>query len=278
MANVRYGAALYYRDVADCAHLAQLAEETGWDGFFVGDAIWCVDPLIALTAAAGVTEKIRLGTMVLAMPLRVPRHVASEVAALDNYSHGRMILGMATGATWMGWQAFPDEPRDIRTRVDMLDESIDVITLLFLGQPFDYDGKHYHLKLTDLDVQHYPPRPCQQPRVPMWVAGAWPRMKSMERTLKCDGILPLKMNEKNEFETVLPEDVRAIRQYVAANRSTDTPFDIVVEGQTGSMPAEQARATIQPYAEAGITWWIEGLWQATPEQIEARLRQGPPRI
>ena len=128
---MKFGLALPYIDAADTARFAQMAEEAGWDGVFVGDAIWCVDPMVALTAAAMKTKHIRLGTMVIPMPLRKPWKVASEAAALDNLSGGRLTLGLGTGAVWMGWQGFPDEPTDTRIRAEMLDESIDILTNLW---------------------------------------------------------------------------------------------------------------------------------------------------
>jgi len=75
----------------------------------------------------------------------------------------------------MGWQGFPDEVTDTRTRAQMLDESIDIITLLYQRRPFDFDGRQYHLRLTEVDEQYYPPKPVQQPRIPIWVPGIWPR-------------------------------------------------------------------------------------------------------
>jgi alkanesulfonate monooxygenase SsuD/methylene tetrahydromethanopterin reductase-like flavin-dependent oxidoreductase (luciferase family) len=57
----------------------------------------------------------------------------------------------------MGWQGFPDEVTDTRTRAEMLDESIDILTLLYERKQFDYAGRHYHLKLTLLDEIDYPP-------------------------------------------------------------------------------------------------------------------------
>jgi alkanesulfonate monooxygenase SsuD/methylene tetrahydromethanopterin reductase-like flavin-dependent oxidoreductase (luciferase family) len=103
------------------------------------------------------------------MPLRRPWKVASESVALDHLSEGRLILGLGTGAVWMGWQAFPDYATDTRTRAELLHESIDILSLLYRGKAFDYDGKHYHLRLTAMDEQHYPPPPVQQPRIPLWV-------------------------------------------------------------------------------------------------------------
>lgn len=270
-------AAAFYASARTTANLAQVAEASGWDGIFLGDAIWTQDPMISLAAAAMVTSRIRLGTMVIPVPLRRPWKLASESIALDHLSNGRLTLGLGAGAVWMGWQAFPDEPTDTKTRAGMLDETIDILDLLYQCKPFDYDGKHYHLKLTRLDVMHYPPKPIQQPRIPLWVPGIWPRMKSLRRILKCDGLLPQKMNSKGEFEEVTPEDLRQMKAYIDANRALITPFDFVVEVKTGDLDHSQVRDKLNEWEDAGATWWVEGLWEATEEQAAARLRKGPPR-
>ncbi len=269
-------AAAFYASPRSAANLARLAEESGWDGIFLGDAIWTQDPMISLAAAAMVTKRIRLGTMVIPVPLRRPWKLASESLALDHLSDGRLILGMGAGAVWMGWQAFPDEPTDKIVRAGMLDETIDILTLLYQRRQFDYDGTYYHLKLTQMDLMHYPPLPVQQPRIPFWVPGIWPRMKSMRRLLKCDGLLPQKMNSKNEFETVTPADLHQMKAFIDANRTLTTPFDYVTEGKTGDLDIPLRRDILQEWAEAGATWWIESLWEATEEQAASRLQQGPP--
>ena len=275
---MKFGLALTLSDARKTANIAHLAEEAGWDGFFVGDAIWCVDPIVALTAAAMTTSGIHLGIMVIPMPLRRPWKVASETAALDNLSGGRLILGLGTGAVWMGWQGFPDEVTDTRARAEMLDEGIDILTLLYRGKHFDYDSKHYHVRLTLVDEMHYPPPPLQKPRIPLWVVGVWPRMKSMKRVLKCDGLIPLKMNQEGKFEEVLPADIREMKSYVDANRTLQTPFDIVVEGKTVGLDGAQMRDKIYPWTEAGATWWIESPGGEPEDQILTRIRQGPPQL
>jgi alkanesulfonate monooxygenase SsuD/methylene tetrahydromethanopterin reductase-like flavin-dependent oxidoreductase (luciferase family) len=275
---LRYGVAAYFGDARQSAQVARLAEQAGWDGFFVGDAVWNIDTMVILTAAAMTTSHIRLGTMVTPVPLRKPWKLASESAAIDNLSGGRMILGLGTGAVWMGWQGFPDEITDTRARAEMLDETIDILNLLYKGKPFDYDGQHYHLKLTQMDEIHYPPPPAQKPRIPLWAVGVWPRMKSMRRVLKCDGLLAAKMNAEGKFEELQPTDIREIKAYIEANRSLSGPFDIIVEGQTGGLGSQAVQDKLSPWAEAGATWWIEGLWGATDEERMARIMQGPPRI
>ena len=278
MTGLKFGVALPYTNARTVANLTSLAEEAGWDGCFLGDAIWCEDPMISLAAAAMKTRRIRLGTMIIPMPLRHPWKVASESVALDHLSDGRLILGLGAGAVWMGWQAFPDAVTDIRIRAEMLDESIDILTLLYQRKQFDYDGKHYHLKLTLLDERYYPPKPVQQPRIPLWVVGIWPRKKSMQRILKCDGILAEKMNPEGKGEEISPADLREIKSYVDANRTLITPFDIVVSGKTTGLDRAQIQDKLLPGQEAGLTWWIEDVIGEPEEQVIASIRKGPPSL
>ena len=176
----------------------------------------------------------------------------------------------------MGWQAFPDEVTDNKARAEMLDETIDILTLLYQRKQFDYDGKHYHLKLTQLDEMYYPSKPVQQPRVPLWCVGIWPRKKSMSRVLKCDGVVAEKKGLDDKPEEISPYDIREIKTYVDANRSLSTTFDIVLNGKVADLDRCQLQDKLLPLIEAGATWWIEGLWDATEETAVERIRRGPP--
>jgi len=278
MTALRSGVALPYVSAREVAELAQLAEEFGWDGCFLGDAIWCEDPMISLAAAAMVTRRIRLGTMIIPMPLRRPWKVASESLALDRLSDGRLILGLGAGAVWMGWQSFPDEVTDMKARAEMLDESIDILTLLYQRKQFDYDGKHYHLKLTEMDLQHYPPKPVQQPRIPIWVPGLWPRKKSMQRVLRCDGLLAEKRNAEGQWEAVTPADIREMKAYITTNRTLMSPFDIVVNGKTSGLSQAELQEQLLAWEKAGVTWWVEDMFTESVEQARERIRLGPPKL
>jgi len=273
---MKFGLALPYNEARLVAELAQLAEEAGWDGCFLGDYIWCEDPMIALAAASMTTSRIRLGTMVIPVPIRRPWKIASESLALDRLSNGRLILGLGTGATWMGWQSFPDEVTETKARVKMLEETIDILTLLYHRKQFDYDGEYFHLKLTLMDEMHYPSKPIQLPRIPLWAPLVWPRPKSMQRILKCDGLFAEKRSSEGKPEDVTPQDICEMKSFIDANRQTGTPFDIAVCGQTKGMGATQQKDTILPMSKAGVTWWIEGLWNSSREEITERIRQGPP--
>ena len=153
---------------------------------------------------------------------------------------------------------------------------IDILTLLYQRKQFDYDGKHYHLKLTQLDEMHYPPRPVQQPRVPLWCVGIWPRKKSLQRALKCDGMIVEKMGAEGKPEDITPDDIRQIKAYVDEKRTLSTPFDLVLNGKVADLDRAQLQDKLLPLIDAGATWWIEGLWDATEEIAVERIRRGPP--
>ena len=271
---MKYGLALPYNNGKRVMKYARLVEEAGWDGLFLGDAIWCEDPMIALTAAAAVTERIRLGTMIIPVPLRRPWKLASESVALDRLSNGRLILGLGTGAVWMGWQGFPDEVIENKARAKMLDETIDILTLFYKCRQFDYDGEYYNLKLSELDEMYYPPKPVQRPRIPIWIPGIWPRKKSMQRTLKCDGLLAEVISPDGKPEPVTPEDLRNMKAFVQENRTLNSPFDIVVNGNTIDLAEAERQEVLESWEEAGATWWVEGLWEAVEEDVEIAIREG----
>jgi hypothetical protein len=278
---LKFGIVIPYGSARQASDLAHIAEESGWDGVFLGDAIWCEDPLIRLTAAAMTTRRIRLGTMVIPAPLRSPWTLASQCLAIDHLSEGRLILGLATGATWMGWQGFPDLVLDTKGRVEILEEMVDVLTKMFHSDQFDYAGKHLRVKLSAVDPRHYPPPTIQQPRVPLWIPGVWPRMKSMRRVLKCDGLFPAKMDPAGQFCEVSVDDLAQIKAFLDANQARAAqggPFDIVIEGKTGDLTQTQVQDKLAPFAAAGMTWWIESTWGNTEEKTLDRIRHGPPGL
>lgn len=278
MSILKYGFILPEGDARTTAEWAYEAEQAGWDGFFVPEPVWHIDAWVSLTAAAMRTERIRLGTMLSPLPRMRPWKVASQTATLDNLSNGRVILSLGLGWLMYGYQAFKDEVTDTKTRAELLDEGIDLLTLLYAGKPFNYQGKHYHVDLTALPEQYYPPPPVQKPRIPLWVVGMWPKKKSMRRVLKCDGLIPNKVNPDGKPGELAPGDIREMKAYVDANRSLTTPFDIIVEGKTVGLDPAQMEAKLTPWAEAGATWWMESLYDIPREERLARLRQGPPLL
>ena len=270
---MKYGFVLPFGDARTAAEIALHAEQAGWDGFFVWEPVWGIDAWVSLTAAAMQTQKIHLGTMLTPLSRMRPWKLASEAATLDNLSGGRLNLAFGPGAIDTGFEEF-GEVTDRKERAELMDECLDILLGLWHGQPFSYQGKHYQIKPTRFVL---PPPPVQQPRIPIWIVGAWGYSKSMHRVMKYDGLLPNVKDAKGGWRGPTVEDVRIIKQYIQANRQETTPYDIVVEGVTPGEDHGKAAGIVQPWIEAGATWWIEGMWETTdPESILTRIRQGPP--
>ena len=279
---MQYGLTLPCLDARTLAELAHEAEEAGWDGMFVWDLSWGNDVWISLAAIAMRTERLRFGTMLTPLSRRRPWKVASEVVSLDHLSQGRAILPVGLGAAGEehphDWFKAVGEEVDRKKRAQMVDESLDILDGLWSGEQFSYDGDYYHIHNVTFE-----PRPVQRPRVPIWVVGAWPRMKSMRRVLRCDGVIPIKMNDDRSMVEMNPDDIREMKAYIDQHRTATTPFDIVMEGETPGDDAEKAASIIQPLAEVGVTWWLEAVW-GTPETqgglegMRKRVKEGPPRV
>jgi len=275
---MQYGFILPFFDARLAADLAQEAEAAGWDAIFAWEAVWAADAWIALTAAAMKTERIRLGTMLTPIARMRPWKLASETATLDHLSGGRVILAVGLGTVDSGFEAF-GEVTDRKTRAELMDEGLDILAGLWNGQPFSYAGKHYTVK--EYTFPHTPPAPVQKPRIPVWVVGAWPRMKSMRRVLRWDGLLPNKIGEDGNHAAVTPEDLRAMKAFIEMHRERDGSFDYVIEGSTPGDDPAAAAAIVRPWLEAGATWWLEAMWDAGRtdlDRVRARIQQSPPRV
>ena len=280
---MRYGFVIPSGDPLTVAGLAQQAEIAGWDGVFTWDGISIeiegaeptYDPWVTMAAMAMRTERVRIGAMVTPLSRRRPWKVARETVTLDHLSRGRLVLPVGLGALDDGGFGKVGEPTDRKTRAQLLDESLAILTGLWKGEPFRFTGEHYQL-----DEMTFLPSPVQSPRIPIWVVAAWPRPRSMARALRYDGLLPNRLELDGGPGEVAPPDVAAIAAYVAAHRTETTPFDIIVEGVTPGDDPDRAAAIVGPRADAGATWWIEAMWQPpnAPADIRVRIEQGPPRL
>ena len=113
---MRFGYVLPGGSARFASEAASLAEDKGWDGFFVWEPVWGVDAWISLSAAAMVTQRIRLGTMISPLSRMRPWKIASETATLDQLSDGRVILSVGLGALETGFFTLVKKPTVKRGR------------------------------------------------------------------------------------------------------------------------------------------------------------------
>jgi alkanesulfonate monooxygenase SsuD/methylene tetrahydromethanopterin reductase-like flavin-dependent oxidoreductase (luciferase family) len=257
--------------------LAQIAEESGWDGFFLWDhVLWtwphpmpASDPFMLLAAMAVATSRIKLGTMITPVPRRRPWTLARQLSTLDHISGGRAIAGVGLGGDWFGDYVNFGEVTDQKAHGEMLDEGLDVITGLWSGEPFSYEGKHYQIK----DAQ-FLPKPVQEPRIPVWVAGMWPNKKPFRRAAQWDGVFPIKAGDNGP---ITPQDIRDVLAYLLPFRQSDAPYDVIVGANTSGTEPEIEHEYVAEMADAGVTWWVESPWPPTTlEEARKRLELGPP--
>jgi len=229
------------------------------------------DAFTSLAAIALRTSRIRLGTTVTPLPRLKPWEVARQTVALDHLSHGRFTLGVGLGVKESCDYENFGETAENKILAEKLNESLDIITGLWSGRPFSYEGKHYHIGKTT-----FLPTPIQKPRIPIWVGGFWPRKAPFRRAAKWDGVVPLKLPE----ELLEPADLREITGYFNEHRTTKSSFDFAIIGWTTGKNRQSNREKVAPFIEAGMTWWLESLYtkRDSPVEMRRRIRLGPPRM
>ena len=123
-----------------------------------------LEPLTLLAAAAGVTQKIRLGTSVLLGNLRHPGHAAKIIATLDFISNGRVTIGLGFGSRENDYKAveIPFEHRGSRAV-----EQVQLMKRLWTEDNVTFHGKFYNVE--NLSVG---PKPIQKPHPPIWTGGS----------------------------------------------------------------------------------------------------------
>jgi probable F420-dependent oxidoreductase len=240
---------------------ARHAEDLGFAGLWVSDHIvhpaaqdypspYLYDPLVTLTWAAAVTERIGLGTSVLVVPQHNPLELANTLASLDNLSGGRLTVGVG-----VGWSAaeFAALGHDFTNRGRRTDEALRLWRTVWRDDPATFDGDH--TRFTDLRVL---PKPAHD--IPIWVGGsgehAWRR--AVEHG---DGF---------QFVGATPEQVR---DPVARLRSDRPEPEFAISLRTGwdpqGMEHDRIRAEHAAFAEAGITYVVAAPWQT---EVDAWLR------
>lgn len=260
------------------ADLAAEAEDAGWHGFFLWDHMLfdgrprpIADPWVALAAVAESTSRIRIGTLVTPLARRRPWKLARETVTLDHLSGGRLVLGVGLGSpSDVEFGRFGEEPDPI-VRGEKLDEGLEVLTGLWSGKPFEFQGKHFQV-----DEIAFEPSPLQTPRIPIWVGGVWPRKGPFRRAARWDGMFPLIRGNGRMFGSPTPRELEEMMAFVGAHRETAAPFDVVVGGKIAREDPDKGAAEVEAFAKAGATWWLEGPRdEGDLDYIRELIPQGP---
>lgn len=249
--QLRYGVAVpnwgLGSNPAAIGELARAAEIAGWDGYFTWDALRVskappptYDPFLSLALAAVATTRIRIGTCILVAPRYSPYLLAMRMANLDVLSGGRLIMGVGIGDKAATFETF-GEPGSARVRAEKLDETLDIVHRLWMGERVIHAGKHFTVNGCTLN-----PTPVQQPRIPIWVGGDSPG--ALARAARWDGWI----GPDGDPFTATIADLDAVRAAISKQRTPAASFDLAWAGPVGTAPGQRPH----DLANAGATWLI----------------------
>jgi probable F420-dependent oxidoreductase len=122
------------------------------------------DPVVTLSWVAAVTQRVRLGTTVLVLPMRHPLPLAKELATLHNLSEGRLILGAGVG--WLEPE-FAALGIPFKERGRRMDEGIAMMRAVWTQDPVTFEAKYIPAKIVDMTMQPQPVSP-----IPLWFGGS----------------------------------------------------------------------------------------------------------
>jgi probable F420-dependent oxidoreductase len=190
------------------------------------------DPVATLIWAAAFTQRVKLGTSVLVLPMRHPLPLAKELATLQNLSQGRLILG--AGAGWLEAE-FNALGVPFRERGRRLDESIALMKAVWHEDPVTFPTRWIPGVVREMRMQ---PKPCAP--IPIWIGGS--SDAALARALRFDGW---------HGSRVIPDHAPAIVQRLREARP-ESAFAISVRTSYDGQDIGTLRTRLEAYRAAGV--------------------------
>jgi alkanesulfonate monooxygenase SsuD/methylene tetrahydromethanopterin reductase-like flavin-dependent oxidoreductase (luciferase family) len=243
-------------DVHAVVELAQRAEASGWDGFFLWDhfeagAHPVLDPWVALTAVATQTERLTIGPMIVPLARRRPQKVALEAATLASLAPGRFVLGVGLGAP-RDFELFGEDAH-WRTRADKVEAGVAALRRAWAGEEVVEGVRMFDEPLAE---------------IPVWVSGEWPRKQPFHGVEHANGVFPIG-RAGEQWRPLTPDQVRECRASLPEHARED--FAIWSWGDTGEHDLAE-------YEAAGATWWMVELFGLPLDERLAIVDAGPQRF
>ena len=247
--------------VNDLVTLAIEAESLGYHSVWVSEHLFHAtyvanrlgdapyhEALTILTAVAGATSKVRLGTSVLVLPWHHPVQLAKRVASLDDYSGGRVSLGVGVAQTE---DEFENLGVPFTHRGRIADEMLTAMKILWTEKDPKFNGKYFNFNSLQFE-----PKPIQKPYPPLLIGGA--SRRAIERVVEHgDGwhalsqspqdIAPVVNELRQRRSDTIDVSVRSMTTIM--DRSWDRPVE---ERVTMRGTLEELTAMLQAYEHAGV--------------------------
>jgi alkanesulfonate monooxygenase SsuD/methylene tetrahydromethanopterin reductase-like flavin-dependent oxidoreductase (luciferase family) len=244
-------------DLATIETRVLAAEEVGFHSVWLMDhlappAATRYDSLDGWTVASVLlarTERIRLGHLVLADPFRHPAVLAKMASTLDVLSGGRLELGLGWGSVPAELTSYGITAAGPAERAARLGETLEVLELLFTGEPVSYRGRYHRLEEAICR-----PRPVAG-RIPVHIGGAGPKLT-----------MPLVARHADWWNcpSYAAERLAELRPLAGSAR-------LSMQRVVGLAPSRAARADVVAVAERRFGVW-GGVITGTPDEVAAALR------
>jgi alkanesulfonate monooxygenase SsuD/methylene tetrahydromethanopterin reductase-like flavin-dependent oxidoreductase (luciferase family) len=235
------------RGLCDTLEAVERAEALGLHSVWLPESHFhdgaSASPLTLLAAFAARTQRIRLATTSLLLPIHHPLRLAAEAATLDALSGGRVLLGLGRGFRAPVFEGFGVSAR---TKRDRFDEALDAMLAAWSGEPFPLRGIHWSAH--GEGVVRLALRPVQRPHPPLLVAAFGP--KGLRQAARRG--LPYLASPLESLEA-LEENQRLWRAHLGAPldpRSPRAPVMRIVHVAGGDAEAARVRAALSDEASA----------------------------
>jgi probable F420-dependent oxidoreductase len=279
---MRFGFHLFMIDPAEFLEISRTADDWGWDSIQVADApffpevtsapypytpdgerFWpldlpVLDPWVAITAMATVTERIRFVTSVLRLAIRQPLLEAKTLCSVAAISNDRVALGV--GLAWMP-EEFKWLNQDMKTRGARQDEAIQIIRLLLGGGMVEFHGKYY-------DFDRLTMAPVPKSRIPIYVGGT--SKPGLRRAARYgDGWIGI-IHSMEEIKGLVAE-LNTLRREFGREKE---PFDVMLHCPDARTVEDIRRLEELGVTDLQITPWTDPGIQA--EMGVSAMREQPP--
>jgi len=270
----------------ETAAWARRAEELGFDSVWLSDHLFytferygadpapvaVLEPMTALAGIAAVTERVRLGTLVLCAPFRHPAVLAKMAVTIDRISGGRLDLGLGAGWLREEFAAFGFPFGTVGERFALLEEMLGAMSALQSDMPATYAGS----TVTFRDARLLPG--AVHGRVPILVGGkGGPRLLRLAARLADGWNTVWRVNPEAYAPRAAAADAacEAAGRDPATLRRTVGLYTLVGEDETAARAAfERGRAAFPGGAMDTETWetWRADTLSGSPDQAIERIR------
>ncbi len=253
---------LYKTPFPRLVEIAKLCERLRFDSIWAYDHMfWDTNDLFegwtTLSALAPLTKEITLGTLVLRNAFRSPALLAKMAATVNAILNGRLILGLGIGDVKTDVEAYGIPFADLETRIEMLTETVQILRLLWTGEPIDFNGKHYRL-------EHAICTPKNQILPKIWVGGLAPKMVRLAATA-ADG-----WNAWNPTLDKFQDRLKIFRNALQPSRGVEVSAEITM---IIAKTAEELKRKLEDYEKRGGGQFDGVRLAGTVEECGRSLRQ-----